>query len=347
VTSPPYFNLRSYLPTSSPDKHKEIGQEKTPDGYINNLIEIFREVKRVLRNDSVLWVNISDTYKNNQLMGIPWKLAFSLQSDGWLLIQDIIWAKNNCLPESVTRRCTRSHEYMFLFAKSKTYYYDNEAIKEPSTSSDNRVRDRETTKLNNVPGRTRMNGLKNNNYATRNKRDVWHINNVPYPGSHSACFPPSLIEPCIKAGTSEYGVCSQCGAPYTRKIKKEKGCDGSKYGERVVNSTGGAISGGIYNSTLGSSNGKLIGKSSTIGWEPACSCNSDISPATVLDPFGGSGTVGEVCNQLNRNAILIELNPEYKPLIIERINSKPKSKKRKVSPIEKVTLQQNLIQYCN
>lgn len=357
VTSPPYFRLRSYLPKDHPDKNKEIGQEQTPEEYISNLVGIFHEVKRVLRDDSTLWLNISDTYKNNQMLGIPWKLAFALQSDGWLLIQDIIWTKNNCLPESVTRRCTRSHEYLFLFAKSKKYFYDNEAIKEPAISSDNNVRDRDKGKLNNVPGRGRMQGLKTNRYSSRNKRSVWLINNVPYTGSHFACFPPTLVEQCIKAGTSEHGVCSECGAPFSRILEKEVieiegegnfGANGSKWKDEDKQSSGHRIQKN-FNAlrAAGRDHDNPFPQKITIGWKPSCSCNSGISQAVVLDPFGGSGTVGQWCNQNNRNSILIELNPEYKPLIEERINSKPKShsKKRKVSPVEKFTLQQNLIQY--
>lgn len=275
VTSPPYFNLRSYLPEGHPDKHKEIGIEKTPEEYVTDLVQVLQEVKRVLRDDGTLWLNLASSYagggrgfgyggksdtnrgtkgmprsivpnglKPKDLIPIPWLVALELQKEGWWLRQDIIWSKNNCLPESVKDRCVKSHEYVLLFSKSSKYYFDYKAIQEPATSSDNNIRDRDKGKLNNVPGRARMQGLKTNKYEFRNKRSVWNINNVPYKGSHFACFPPALVKPCILAGCPENGL--------------------------------------------------------------------------VLDPFAGSGTVGEVCKNLGRNAILIELNPEYKPLIEQR-----------------------------
>lgn len=276
VTSPPYFNLRRYLPVDSLDKDKELGIEQTPEEYVNNLVEVFREINRVLRDDGTVWLNLASSYagggrgfgyggksdtnrgtkdmprsvvpkglKPKDLIPIPWIVALELQKDGWWLRQDLIWSKNNCLPESVKDRCVKSHEYVLLLSKSSKYYFDYKAIQEPATSSDNNVRDREKGKLNHVPGRARMQGLKTNQYDFRNKRSVWNINNVPFKGSHFACFPPKLVEPCILAGCPEDG--------------------------------------------------------------------------TVLDPFAGSGTVGEVCKSLNRNSILIELNPDYKPLIEKRI----------------------------
>lgn len=277
VTSPPYFNLRTYLQSDHPDKHKELGIEQTPDEYVNNLVDVFKEVKRVLMDDGTLWLNLASSYagrvrgfgyggksdtnrgtkdmprsivpkglKPKDLIPIPWLVALELQKNGWWLRQDLIWSKNNCLPESVKDRCVKSHEYILLLSKSRKYYFDYAAIQEPATSSDYNVRDRDKGKLNHVPGRARMQGLKTNQYEYRNKRSVWNINNVPYKGSHFACFPPKLVEPCVLAGCPHNGV--------------------------------------------------------------------------VLDPFAGSGTVGEVCKSLNRNSILIELNPDYKTLIEQRIS---------------------------
>lgn len=143
----------------------------------------------------------SQGLKNKDLIGIPWMLAFALRERGWYLRQDIIWSKPNPMPESVQDRCTKSHEYIFLLSKSDRYYFDNEAIKEPATSTDNSDRDRDTTKLNNTPGRTRMAGLKTNHYETKNKRSVWQVATKPYEGAHFATFPEELIQPCILAGS--------------------------------------------------------------------------------------------------------------------------------------------------
>jgi DNA modification methylase len=143
----------------------------------------------------------SQGLKNKDLIGIPWMLAFALRERGWYLRQDIIWSKPNPMPESVQDRCTKAHEYIFLLSKSDKYYFDNEAIKEPATSTDNSERDRDTTKLNNTPGRTRMAGLTTNHYETRNKRSVWQVATKPYEGAHFATFPEELIQPCILAGS--------------------------------------------------------------------------------------------------------------------------------------------------
>ena len=157
--------------------------------------------------------------KHKDLCGIPWRVAFALQEDGWYLRQDIIWNKPSVMPESVRDRCTKSHEYMFLLTKSDKYYFDNEAIKEPAVSTDTSKRNRDETKLNNTPGRTKMAGLKTNHYTTRNKRSVWTIASKPYKGAHFATFPPKLVEPCVLAGTSEKGCCAACGAPVIRQVK--------------------------------------------------------------------------------------------------------------------------------
>lgn len=229
VTSPPYYGLRDYGVAD------QIGLEVTPEAYIANLVEAFRECKRILRDDGTLWVNIGDSYAGNMsrasnngragfgttregifnrggdgikpkdLIGIPWMLAFALRADGWYLRQDIIWAKPNPMPESVSDRCTKSHEYIFLLSKSSRYYFNSESIKEKA-SPDTSVRDRDNTKLNNCPGRTKMGGLKVNDYEFRNKRSVWTIATQPCKESHFATFPKELIRPCIKAGCPVDGI---------------------------------------------------------------------------------------------------------------------------------------------
>lgn len=189
---------------------EQIGLEQTPQEFVQSMVEVFREVWRVLKDDGTLWLNLGDTYsgvgqelKPKNLVGIPWRVAFALQEDGWNLRQDIIWAKPNPMPESVTDRCTKSHEYIFLLSKNERYFYDNEAIKEPTLTRDENIRDRDSTRLNNVPGRTRMAGLKINDYEFRNKRDVWTVATKPYAEAHFAVFPEELIEPCVLAGSKE------------------------------------------------------------------------------------------------------------------------------------------------
>ena len=255
VTSPPYYGLRDYG-----GEEKQIGQENTPEEYIQNLVEVFREVREVLTDDGTLWVNIGDSYynyrpgkayvkqtvaSNNQdlpeyspkrsrkldgikekdLIGIPWMLAFALRADGWYLRQDIIWHKPNPMPESVKDRCTKSHEYIFLLSKNKKYYYDNEAIKEPA--KDWGTRDRSKGKYHNEGTGLQPHSGLSKSYPTKNKRSVWSVTNKPYRGSHFAVFPPDLIEPCIKAG-SEKGDCVLdpfMGSGTTAMVAKSLGRD--------------------------------------------------------------------------------------------------------------------------
>ncbi len=286
VTSPPYFGLRDYGVAG------QIGLEATPAAFVEVMVAVFREVRRVLRKDGTLWCNLGDSYaavnrgenarprvetltgiqvgnphadirtraeviegqkeariKQKDLLGIPWMVAFALRNDGWYLRQDIIWSKPNPMPESVTDRCTKAHEYLFLLSKSARYHFDADAIAEVAISA----------------GETRGGGLKvskSNDYLpsgsakqnldcygetpnTRNRRSVWEVATAPFSEAHFATFPPALIEPCIKAGCPARG--------------------------------------------------------------------------TVLDPFGGAGTTGLVADRLQRNAILIELNPAYAAMGQKRI----------------------------
>jgi len=204
VTSPPYWGLRDY------GIDGQVGIEETPEEYVAKMVEVFREVKRVLRNDGTLWLNLGDSYAGNcsqasnngragfgnprerlvnrkgeglkpkDLVGIPWRVALALQADGWYLRSDIIWHKPNPIPESVKDRPTKAHEYIFLLSKSPRYYYDYEAIKEPVTSK----------QLG----------------STRNRRSVWTVPTRPFPEAHFATFPPELIEPCVLAGCPIGGV---------------------------------------------------------------------------------------------------------------------------------------------
>lgn len=281
VTSPPYFGLRDY------GVEGQLGLEPTPDEFVAAMVEVFREVRRVLRDDGTLWLNLGDSYANDgkwggstggkhasalhgnsgigrrllttglkpkDLIGIPWRVAFALQADGWYLRQDIIWHKPNPMPESVTDRCTKAHEYIFLFAKSERYYFDADAIKEQAVSnhaSGNGFKGRQGGAIHMpmsggagtadqwLPG------------GMRNRRSVWTVSTKPFKGAHFATFPPDLIEPCVLAG-----------------------------------------------------------------------CPVD---GTVLDPFFGAGTTGLVAQKHGRNCVGIELNPDYIAIANERLGLAPVS----------------------
>lgn len=200
VTSPPYFGLRDY------GVEGQLGLELTPEQYVAAMVEVFRCVRDVLADDGVLWLNIGDSYgTGKQMLGIPWRLAFALQSDGWVLRQDIIWHKPNPMPESVRDRCTKAHEYIFLLTKSPRYYYDHEAMMEPVAASTVSRLQQET--LGQQAGSARVPGKTNGNMKAvgrtdkRNRRSVWTVTTKPYKGAHFAVFPADLIEPCILGGS--------------------------------------------------------------------------------------------------------------------------------------------------
>ena len=232
VTSPPYWGLRDY------GHGDQLGLEPRPDDYVENLCKVFDEVWRVLTEDGTLWLNLGDTYsaqrwsgegkgqpmnKNNDghrdinpvkdsglpdknLVGIPWKVAFALQARGWYLRQDIIWAKPNPMPESVTDRCTKSHEYIFLLSKSPSYYFNHEAIKEPAVTEIGNAQIRFGGNKygdNDNPMHATKSGNVYEPSNLRNKRDVWNVTTTRYAGAHFATYNPELILPCIKAGSKE------------------------------------------------------------------------------------------------------------------------------------------------
>jgi DNA modification methylase len=206
VTSPPYWGLRDY------GNDGQIGLEQSPELYVAEMVDVFREVRRVLADDGTLWLNLGDSYgSGKQLVGIPWRVAFALQADGWYLRQDIIWAKPNPMPESVTDRCTKAHEYVFLLTKQPRYYYNNVAIKEPvSEVSLKRAEygwdsDRPSTKNASMGGtgiHVKKMGTRFVNPDGRNKRSVWTITTKPFREAHFAVMPEALVEPCILAGSA-------------------------------------------------------------------------------------------------------------------------------------------------
>lgn len=274
VTSPPYYNLRDY------GMEGQIGNEGSVEEYLQALVAVFREVRRVLHTDGTLWVNVGDSYATNSgnqpskntrnscghtakrvpqgykkkdLIGIPWQLAFALRADGWYLRQDIIWQKPNCMPESVSDRCTKSHEYIFLLSKSAHYYFNAAAISEPVTSAKGNARTFRgggaytggQSHDNSAQVERESHGNSENKTGRRNKRSVWSVSTNGFRGAHFAVFPEKLIEPCILAGCTEGGV--------------------------------------------------------------------------VLDPFAGSGTTGVVAKRMGRGFVGCEINPSYVEMATGRI----------------------------
>ena len=253
VTSPPYYGLRDYG-----GEDNQIGQEQSPEEYIETMVDVFRKVRDVLADDGTLWLNIGDSYynyrkdgcipkqtftssrqdlpkttprrsnklvgyKDKDLIGIPWMLAFALRADGWYLRQDIIWHKPNPMPESVKDRCTKAHEYIFLLSKSKYYHYDNEAIKEPA--KDWGTRDRTNGKYHNPGTGLQPHSGLTKSYTKRNKRSVWSVNKKPYKGAHFATYPPELIRPCILAGSERGDIILDpfLGSGTTAMVAKDLG----------------------------------------------------------------------------------------------------------------------------
>lgn len=258
-------------------------------------------------------------FKPKDEINIPHLVAMALQADGWFLRQTIIWAKPNPMPESVTDRCTKAHEYLFLLSKSPRYFYDADAIKEPAVSdhtSGNGFVGRQggSTSYQVMSGGVGSTKEWVDIGGTRNRRSVWTVASEAFPGSHFAVFPPALIQPCILAGTSERGVCAACGAPWVRLV------DWGHDGTRDVRNIARALAMG--HDARGPTAVARAGEprsSRTLGWQPACSCDAATVPATVIDPFAGAGTTGLVADRLGRSAILIELNPAYAELARRRI----------------------------
>jgi DNA modification methylase len=262
------------------------------------------------------WLNYT-TFKPKDLVPIPWMVAMALQQDGWYLRRDVIWSKPNPMPESVTDRPTSSHEYLFLLTKSARYYFDADAVREAHTAIPFGGKDKgyaPSSKDHHLESQSTIRegtGRMGNPEGGRNIRSVWTIATRPYPGAHFAVFPPELPERCIKAGSSEKGVCAQCGAPWERVVERTA---------MVVKPTpkreAWQASDDHARTQVG---GTMIQppSSTTTGWRPTChdhtedECGALLAPAVILDPFGGSGTVGMVANRLSRRAILIDLNPEY------------------------------------
>jgi DNA modification methylase len=346
VTSPPYWGLRDY------DEDAQLGLEESPEEFVQNLVTLFSEIKRVLRDDGTVWLNLGDSYagnnsrasnngragygteregvfnktgqglKNKDLVGIPFRVAFALQQDGWYLRQDIIWHKPNPMPESVTDRCTKAHEYIFLLTKSSKYYYDNEAIKEDSKYYG---KDSRSDKGNIRYEGKRTEGADNlaqQSFVTidekKNKRSVWTVTTKPFKDAHFATFPMDLIKPCVLAGCPEK-VCIICNQPYIRKViskrvlRNELPVSDVRYRPNKYE--------GSYKDINGKADAGYT-KTSDLGLEKQCDCDTNKTKrGVVLDPFGGSATTGILAEGNNRDSIMLELNPEYINIAKQRIQN--------------------------
>jgi DNA modification methylase len=336
----------------------ELGLEPTPELYIDHMVEIFREVRRVLHPSGVIWVNMGDSYngsggaggdynegglkegqprypgrnvgtlKPKDLVGIPWMLAFALRADGWWLRSDIIWSKPNPMPESVTDRPTKAHEYLFLLSKSKTYYYDADAVRESFKRPEllGKTRQMGTPLKGEHPLQKANRIVRVNRYgnpAGRNRRTVWHIATAPYSGAHFATFPPALVEPCIKAGSSEHGVCPRCRNPWRRVVEKPK--PPKEVFTRTRQDDGFTVQRGFHKDGSSVGSGQKLqnwyneNPTTTLGWQPTCSCDLEPVPAVVLDPFVGSGTTCMEARKLGRHGVGLDLSYPYLQLAKDRL----------------------------
>ena len=322
VTSPPYWGLRSYLEEDHHSKQYEIGAEPSPDCgthgqaqcgacFVCSMVSVFREVRRVLRDDGTLWLNLGDTFDDGQLL-IPSRVALALVADGWKLVQDIIWYSPNKMPEPVQNRCTKSHEHIFLLTKGPDYYFDSVAIEEDASdpkrpAQGNYRRPRPGDPYKQQQGESDRTWGES---GTVNKRDVWIVPTRGYPGAHFATFSPELITPCILAGTSEHGTCSTCRRPWERAVVRVGGISAETDNENTRDRSFNWSRNGKPGS--GSTLDGTVARRETVGWRKMCGCRTDeVVPAVVLDPFVGSGTTVATALELGRRGVGIDLSEKY------------------------------------
>lgn len=351
VTSPPYWGLRDY------EVEGQLGSEPVPDClgwatkepcgecYVCHVVEVFRGVRRVLRDDGVVFLNLGDTYANTgghtklgetsqrqgrsnvqeqhkmkgsvpvgfkpkDRIGIPHRVAFALQAAGWYFRDEIVWAKPNMMPESVRDRCVKAHEMVFMFSKQPRYYFDSVAIAEPPVTKNPY---RAVTKKMEEAGRM---GEGRTGYNTRSegrgKRSVWWINIEGSGLKHFAMFPTGLVQSCVLAGTSKKGCCRKCGCPWRRVLEKT----------RIATRPGAASKCNRVDPAVKGNRDPLrhVTQTRTVGWEAGCDCgDQNTVPCTVLDPFSGAGTTCCVAKKLRRRWFGIELNPRYTQMSMKRL----------------------------
>ena len=333
VTSPPYYGLRDYGVVG------QMGLEPSIQIYLANMVHVFAEVRRVLRPDGTVWLNMGDSYRNKQLLGMPWRLALALQADGWWLRSEIVWHKPNPMPSSVRDRPQTAHEFVFLLTASPVYFYDADAVTLPTTgnahSRGKGVHPKASTwrrpsgwdtrsgshtgKAGRYP-QERMNpsySASMTQYipARRNLRSVWTIPTQGYRGAHYATYPEALVEPCVLAGTSAEGCCAACGASRRRVTDVTYDNPGNR-------STNGPRSLARRHMAQGSAGyaQRLERHTVTTGWEPSCTCAGETVPCRVLDPFVGSGTTGVVALRHGREFVGVDLDPRCIDMARRRIS---------------------------
>jgi DNA modification methylase len=351
VTSPPYWALRDYAVEG------QIGLEPTLDGYLERLVVVFDEVRRVLRSDGALFLNLGDTYtsggrktrdpgksrlhgslkqmprpatpaglKPKDLVGVPWRIALALRARGWFLRCDIIWEKPTIAPENVRDRPTRAHEYVFLVTKSPRYFYDGYAIRQPvedRTAQRYRYpfggsKNRALTEQERLGSGTRTRLIGvRTSDGHRNARSVWTISPKSARRAHFANFHEELARRCILAGTSARGCCALCGAPLKRVVDRVRTVDGQLRPDLGAMRSKSRV---VPDTAQGIGHWRIGVQETERGWAPTCPCAcSDVRPSVVLDPFAGSGTTGIVALREGRRFLGIELNPAYVELASDRI----------------------------
>lgn len=350
VTSPPYWGLRDYgiEPSTWPDGWTGcFGLEPTPEQYVAHAVEVFRAVRRVLRDDGTLWLNLGDTYSrgsvgrgddnrsqldgyarsdsgqpcpdrstpslgNKQLVGIPWRVALALQADGWYLRSDVIWHKPAPMPTSQRDRPTVSHEYVFLLTKRARYYYDRIAGAEVVTENTH-------SRGSGVNPKSRSAAIAGH-VSTRNARTVWRVSHEGFRGKHFATMPQELVRRCLVPCVSERGCCPECGAPWARITESVRVPTRPGRGSKIHTPSGRMDSDQAGNRD----DRRHVTQFRTAGWRSACRCaagrpGTTAVPCTVLDPFMGSGTVGLVAIKLGHHAVGIDRSPEYVAMARQRI----------------------------
>ena len=312
-----------------------LGHEPTVGLFVEHLVTVFDEIRRVLRADGTAWLVIGDNYivpgnahgslKPKDLTMVPHRVAIALQDAGWWVRQDIVYQKVNALPEPVRSRPTRSHEYVFLLAKSADYYYDADAVREPFADPRPKLdkRGRERNVGGRQDGHTQPYGIDPRPHAGRNRRSVWTLPTQPLKAAHFAAFPEALVEPMILAGTSAAGACGNCGTPWAREVEHSDASAGKKphstiYSEAARTGSVGRQVGVVAKGAA--SSGFATRDATTTGWRPTCACGAnEVVPCVVLDPFSGSGTTGRVARDHGRSYIGIDLSADYLALAKKRM----------------------------